>query len=114
MGLLETHSSTNKVRHQLPATTVTRALVFVGVPVGETTDHAIYVERSVTHERFSYVGMTEAAASTCAAAMVSAYTNETTDEVEADIEAVHVGGLMWQVNVEARQTTKTFVAEELT
>jgi hypothetical protein len=101
------------VRHQLPVTTVTRALVFVGVPVGGTTDHAIYLERSVTHERFSYVGMTEAAASTCAAAMVSAYTNETTGEVEADIEAVHVGGRMWQVNVEVRQTTKNWVAVEL-
>ena len=50
MGLLETHSSTNKVRHQLPVTTVTRTLVFVGVPVGGTTDHGIYLERSVTHE----------------------------------------------------------------
>jgi hypothetical protein len=46
--------------------------------------------------------------------MVAAYTNATTGEVEADIEAVHVGGLMWQVNVEARQTTKTLVTEELT
>jgi len=114
MALITSHSSANKVRHQLPVTTVTRTLVFVGVPEGETADHAIYLERSVTHERFSYVGMTEAAASTCAEAMVSAYTNETTDEVEADIEAVHVGGLMWQVNVEARVTTKKFVAEELT
>ena len=58
--------------------------------------------------------MTEAAAEACAAAMVSAYTNETTGEVEADIEAVHVGGRMWQVNVEARQTTQTLVTEELT
>lgn len=114
MALITSHSAANKVRHQLPVTTVTRTLIFVGVPEGGTTDHAIYVERSVTHERFSYVGMTEAAASTCAAAMVSAYTNSTTGEVEADIEAVHVGGLMWQVNVEARQTTKTLVVEELT
>ena len=114
MGLLTTHSSTNKVRHQLPVTTVTRTLVFVGVPEGETSDKAIYLKKTTTTERYSYVGMTEAAASTCAAAMVAAYTNATTGEVEADIEAVHVGGLMWQVNVEARQTTKTLVTEELT
>ena len=114
MGLLTTHSETNKVRHQLPVTVVTRSLVFVGRRVDDTSDKAIYLKKTTTTERYSYVGMTEAAASTCAAAMVAAYTNATTGEVEADIEAVHVGGLMWQVNVEARQTTKTLVTEELT
>lgn len=114
MGLFTTHSSTNKVRQSLPMTVVTRSLVFVGRRVDDTSDKAIYLKKTTTTERFSYVGMTEAAASTCAAAMVAAYTNATTGEVEADIEAVHVGGLMWQVNVEARVTTKTFVTEELT
>ena len=114
MALLTTHNATNKVRQSLPVTVVTRSLVFVGRRVDDTSDKAIYLEKTTTTERYSYIGMTEAAASTCAAAMVSAYTNETTGEVEADIEAVHVGGLMWQVNVEARQTTKTLVTEELT
>jgi len=113
MGLLTTHSETNKVRQSLPVTTVTRTLVFVGVPEGETTNHAVYLKKTTTTERYSYIGMTQAAASTCAAAMVINYTNGATDEVEADIEAVHVGGSMWEVRVDARATTTDFVVEDL-
>lgn len=113
MALLTTHNETNKVRQSLPVTVVTRSLVFVGRRGGDTSDKAIYLEKTTTTERYSYIGMTQAAASTCAAAMVIAYTNATTGEVEADIEAVHVGGSMWEVRVDARATTTDFVVEDL-
>lgn len=113
MALLTTHNETNKVRQSLPVTTVTRTLVFVGVPVGDTSDKAIYVKKTTTTERYSYIGMTQAAAEKCVTAMVINYTNADTGEVEADIEAVHVGGSMWEVRVDARATTKDFVVEDL-
>lgn len=113
MALLTTHNATNKVRQSLPVTVVTRSLVFVGRRVGDTSDKAIYLKKETTTERYSYIGMTETAAGTCAGAMVTAYTNATTGEVEADIETVHVGGSMWEVRVDARMVTVSFVVEDL-
>ena len=113
MALLTTHSETNKVRQSLPVTTVTRRLILVGKKAGSESDWAVWSVRTTTTERFSYVGMTETAAGACVTAMLTAYTHAVTGEVQADIEAVHVGGLMWQVNVESRLETTTTVSEEL-
>jgi len=87
--------------------------VFVGRRVDDTSDKAIYLKKTTTTERYSYIGMTATAAASCVTAMVTAYTNSTTGEVEADIEAVHVGGSMWEVRVDARATTTAFVVEDL-
>lgn len=119
MALLTSHSSANKVRKTLPSTQMIRTLVFVnaGAWIGQ-----LWQVETIVSERFSYVGMTEAAATTCAAAMVSAYTknklipavNESGEitysyvsEIVADVQAVHVAGSMWQVDVSVREKTIT-------
>lgn len=113
MALLTTHSAANKQRLQLPITTVMRTLVLIGKKEGSESDWAVYSVRTTTTERFKYVGMTSSAASSCHAAMLVAYTNAVTGEVEADIEGVHVVGRMWDVNVDVRRTARTTVTEEI-
>lgn len=100
-----------KQRHQLSTVKTVKTLFYV--PVVAT--YYWFVE-TITTESFSYVGMTEAAATSCAAAMVTAYTeNVVTATVDqstgtistttksictADIRAIHDLGLMWHVDVD--------------
>ena len=110
MSLLSSYSDDNKVQHELP-----REIVF-RTAIGLTADKSkiVYRKTTETAERFSYVGMTKSAAETCQDLMIVEYTNQTTGELEADIEAVSMGGSMWQVNVAVRQRTVTSETEDVT
>lgn len=110
-----------KQRHQLPVEKTVKNLFYV--PVVAT--YYWFVE-TITTESFSYVGMTEAAATSCAAAMKTAYTeNVVTATVDqstgtistttknictADIRAIHVEGSMWQVDVDVNKVATTVEA----
>lgn len=100
-----------KQRHQLSSDRVVKTLFYI--PVVATY---YWFKETITTESFSYVGMTEAAATSCAAAMVTAYTENvvtaTVDQTDgtistttksictADIRAIHDTGLMWHVDVD--------------
>lgn len=110
-----------KQRHQLPAVKTVKTLFYI--PVVAT--YYWFVE-TITTESFSYVGMTEAAATSCAAAMVTAYTENvvtaTVDQTDgtistttksictADIRALHDMGLMWHVDVDVNKVATTVEA----
>lgn len=105
----------NKQEHQLPATRELFTLVNVA---------GVYVwhKEQIDTERFSFVGMTKAAAEACQAAMVTQYTKSkqipTISEGSivltwiiqcvADIKAVRTSGHMWQVDVDVNEVTHTF------
>ena len=122
MALFSSHSAANKQIIELPVTTQTlRTRITVYTLIDENTMGNAwywYIE-SYTREAFVYVGMTAAAAA-CAAAMVAAYTKtvsvpavmadgsvtfENKTMVVADIRAVHVGGKMYQVEVNVNEPT---------
>ena len=117
MALFSSHSDANKQIIELPVTTETlRTRITVYTLIAkDTMGYAPYwyIER-FTRESFVYVGMTAAAAAACAADMVALYTKnvnvpvvnedgsimyESKSMVVADIRAVHVGGKMYQVEV---------------
>jgi len=128
MALFNSHSAANKQIIELPVTTETlRTPITVYTVIGEEPDGTLtmgyrpywFIE-SITREAFVYVGMTAAAAAACAADMVSKYTKigqfpvvtadgEVTfvnkSMVVADIRAVHVGGKMYQVEVNVNDPT---------
>ncbi len=123
MALFSSHSAANKQIIELPVKTETvRTRIAVYTLIGENTmgyRMYWYIE-SCTREAFVYVGMTAAAAAACAAAMVAEYTKigqfpvVTADGsvtfvdksiVVADIRAVHVGGKMYQVEVNVNEPT---------
>ena len=122
MALFSSHSDANKQIIELPVTTETlRTPVIMYTRIREMRGYwpYWYIER-FTRESFVYVGMTAAAAAACAAAMVAAYTkngivpvlqpdgsvtSENKTMVVADIRAVHVGGRMYQVEVNVNDPT---------
>ena len=123
MALFTGHSDANKQIIELPVTTETlRTRITVYTLIGENTmgyRPYWYIE-SFTREAFVYVGMTAAAAAACAAAMVAEYTKigqfpvvqadgsvsfVNKSMVVADIRAVHVGGKMYQVEVNVNDPT---------
>ena len=123
MALFSSHSDANKQIIELPVTTETlRTPITVYTLIGENTMGNMpcwYIE-SFTRESFVYVGMTAAAAAACAADMVALYTKnvnvpvvnedgsimyESKSMVVADIRAVHVGGKMYQVEVNVNDPT---------
>ena len=123
MALFTGYSDANKQRIELPVTTETvRTRITVYTLIGENTMGYApywYIE-SFMRESFVYVGMTAAAAAACAAAMVSEYTKNVSvpvvmedgsvtyankTMVVADIRAVHVGGKMYQVEVNVNDPT---------
>jgi len=123
MALFSSHSDANKQIIELPVKTETvRTRIIVYTLIAEDTmgyRPYWYIESS-TREAFVYVGMTAAAAAACAADMVAAYTKigkfpvVTADGsvtfvnksmVVADIRAVHVGGKMYQVEVNVNEPT---------
>ncbi len=127
MALLTTHGPTNKVQHQLSSEREVRTLIRLATSIGAGVAAMLpywYVE-TITTERFSYVGMTKAAATTCQAAMVAAWTkskyiplidqegNVTTElkqVVCADIKSNHMAGGMWRVDVDVNETDITIEA----
>ena len=77
-----------------------------------------WLVETITTERFSYVGMTKSAAQACVDELKIAYTKsilipsvQSTGEITysyvnmcvADIQGNHVGGLMWDVNVDVNE-----------
>ena len=123
MALFSGYSDANKQRLELPVKTETlRTRITVYTLIDENTMGYVpyWAVESFTREAFVYVGMTAAAAATCAAAMVAAYTKnvsvpvlladgsvtyETKYMVVADIRAVYVGGKMYQVEVNVNDPT---------
>ena len=123
MALFTGHSDANKQIIELPVKTETvRTHITVYTLIGENTmgyRPYWYIE-SCTREAFVYVGMTKAAAAACADAMVAEYTKigqfpvvqpdgsvsfVNKSMVVADIRAVHVGGKMYQVEVNVNDPT---------
>lgn len=127
MALLTEYSAANKKTHQLSATRTVRTLVRLPTSLDGTAWAMLpywYVE-TITTERFSYVGMTAAAAEACQAAMVTAWTKakdipfiaddgtittESKQVVCADIRANNTEGRMWQVDVDVNETDITIEA----
>ena len=123
MALFSSHSDANKQIIELPVKTETlrtRIIVYTLVAKDTMGYRPYWFIESITREAFVYVGMTAAAAAACAADMVAAYTKigqfpvvtadgEVTfvnkSMVVADIRAVHVGGKMYQVEVNVNDPT---------
>lgn len=114
MGLINQYGPTNKQQHTLPFTREVRtsfSVLFIWYWLVET----------ITTERFSYVGMTQSAAQACVDELKIAYTKtiqipsvqaeeivySTTNMCVADIQGVHVGGLMWDVIVDVNEPSYT-------
>jgi len=126
MALKESYGPENKQQHQLSAESAVRTLIRLPTSVGAGSAMLPYwYVETITTERFSYVGMTAAAAATCQAAMVTAWTkakdipfidqegNITTESKQslcADIKSNHMGGGMWRVDVDVNETDITIEA----
>lgn len=111
MALKESYGPANKQQHTLPFEREVRTYFNVW-SVG------YWLVETITTERFSYVGMTKSAAQACVDALKIAYTKsilipsvQSDGEVTysmvnmcvADIQGNHVGGLMWDVNVDVNE-----------
>ena len=127
MALITSYSDANKERHQLSAERSVHTLVRLATHLdgGAWAMLQYWYVETITTERFSYVGMTAAAAEACQAAMVTAWTKtksipfigedgtittESKQVVCADIRANHTGGGMWQVDVDVNETDITIEA----
>ena len=115
MALLSTYGNENKEVYDLPVTVSISTRVYGTY----TYDH----EEQITRESYAYVGMTAAAAATCAEAMVAMYTKNvgrpivnrwsgsvTYEDVVmcvASVRAVHVGGRMYNVEIDRNETSYT-------
>lgn len=123
MALLDTYGPDNKEVHELPVTVSisTRvSIMSISAHTGILTyDHL----EEITRESYAYVGMTAAAAAACAADMVALYTKNVgipnVDRVTgavayaqvamcvASVRAVHVGGRMYNVEVDRNEISYT-------
>lgn len=123
MALLNTYGDENKVVYELPVTVsiLTRVSIWsMTVYTGIFTYNHL---EEITRESYAYVGMTAAAAAACAADMVALYTKNvgrpivdrvsgavTYEDVEmcvASVRAVHVGGRMYNVEIDRNETKYT-------
>ncbi len=120
MALLSTYGNENKVVYELPVTVsiLTRVHMW-SITGGFEYDHL----EQITRESYAYVGMTAEAAAACAADMVALYTKNvgkpivdrvtgavTYEDVEmcvASVRAVHVGGRMYNVEIDRNETSYT-------
>jgi hypothetical protein len=123
MALLSTYGPDNKEVYELPVTVEIRTrvsiwsmTVYTGI---FTYDHV----EQITRESYAYVGMTAEAAAACAADMVALYTKNVgmpiVDRVTgavayedvvmcvASVRAVHVGGRMYNVEIDRNETSYT-------
>jgi len=123
MALLSTYGNENKEVYELPVTVsiLTRVSIWsMSVYTGVFTyDHL----EQITRESYAYVGMTAAAAAACAADMVALYTKnvgipivdrmtgavayEDKTMCVASVRAVHVGGRMYNVEIDRNETSYT-------
>lgn len=118
MALLTGYSSTNKVVNSERKPVVNKTAVWLN-----GYGFAWNVE-TVERQSFEYVGMTKAAADTCAAAMVTEWTVTMTDyfvsggaissttaqRLVADIAVVPQGGLMYKVTVDVNKVSNAVTA----
>jgi hypothetical protein len=132
MALRSTYSEANKQIIELPTTTKIGTVVIMYTVTGGTEGNYtfgnapfLYVE-SITRESYSYVGMTAAAAATCAEALIATYTKnvsvpiinastgavtyENKSLIVASVRARHTGCGMFQVDVERNEPEYTLVA----
>ena len=133
MALIGTYGDSNKQIHELETTVKTSTIVVMYTVIGgNETDGWIFgnapfsLIETITRESFSYVGMTSAAAAACAAAMIAAYTKNISKPVVnmgtgaitysneqlivASVRPVHVGGGMYQVDVDRNEPEYSLVA----
>jgi hypothetical protein len=119
MALLTGYSDTNKVILSESKPAVNKTLVWLN-----GYGHAWNTE-TVERQSYEYVGMTKAAADTCASAMVTLWTktmtdyfvteagaidSATSDRLVADIKVVPMGGLMYKVTVDVNKVSNTVQA----
>ena len=123
MALLDTYGPGNKEVYELPVTVSILTSVYV-ISISAHTGVYFYEHlEEITRESYAYVGMTAAAAAACAADMVALYTknvgkpivNRVTGAVVyedvtmcvASVRAVHVGGRMYNVEIDRNETSYT-------
>jgi len=119
MALLTTYGSTNKVVLSERKPVVNKTMVWLN-----GYGFAWNVE-TVERQSFEYIGMTKAAADTCATDMVTAWTIEMTDyyvdgngaiqstatnRLVADVAVVLMGGAMYKVTVDVNKVSNTVTA----
>ena len=123
MALLDTYGPDNKEVYELPVTVSISTRVHVMSMTAYTGVYTYNHVEEITRESYAYVGMTAAAAAACAAEMVAAYTKPvgkpivdrmtgavTYEDVlmcVASVRAVHVGGRMYNVEVDRNETSYT-------
>ena len=123
MALLSTYGIGNKEVYELPVTVsiLTRvSIMSISAHTGVFTyDHL----EQITREAYAYVGMTAAAAAACAEDMITLYTKNVgipnVDRVTgavtyaqvamcvASVRAVHVGGRMYNVEIDRNEISYT-------
>lgn len=123
MALLDTYGPDNKEVYELPVTVSIRTLVSIWSMTVYTGIFTYEHVEQITRESYAYVGMTAEAAAACAADMVALYTknvghpivNRATGAVTyedvamcvASVRAVHVGGRMYNVEIDRNETSYT-------
>lgn len=118
MALLTGYSSDNKVILSEPKPVTDKTLVWLN------GYGFAWNAQTVTRQSFEYIGMTKAAADTCAGDMVTAWTVTMTDwyveggtlksatnsRLVADIRVVPMGGSMYKVTVDVNKVENTVSA----
>ena len=123
MALLDTYGPDNKEVYELPVTVEIRTLVSIMSMTAYTGIYTYNHVEQITRESYAYVGMTAEAAAACAADMVALYTKNvgkpivdrwtgavTYEDVTmcvASVRAVHVGGRMYNVEIDRNETSYT-------
>ena len=128
MALLDTYGPDNKEVYELPVTVSILTRVSIMSMTAYTGIYTYDHLEQITRESYAYVGMTAEAAAACAADMVALYTKQVGkpivdrvtgavayEQVEmcvASVRAVHVGGRMYNVEIDRNETryTMTMIA----
>ena len=127
MALLDTYGPGNKEVYALPVTVSISTRVSIMSISAHTGIYTYNHVEEITRESYAYVGMTAAAAAACAEAMVAQYTKNvglpivdrvtgavTYEDVAmcvASVRAVHVGGRMYNVEIDRNETSYTMTRE---
>ena len=123
MALLDTYGPDNKEVYELPVTVSISARVSIMSISAHTGIFTYDHLEEITREAYAYVGMTAAAAAACAEAMVALYTKNVGKPIVdrwsgavtyqdvvmcvASVRAVHVGGRMYNVEIDRNETSYT-------
>ena len=123
MALLDTYGPDNKEVYELPVTVSILTRVSIMSMTAYTGIYTYDHLEQITRESYAYVGMTAEAAAACAADMVALYTKQVGkpivdrvtgavayEQVEmcvASVRAVHVGGRMYNVEIDRNETSYT-------